>query len=185
MSVRVEATVFSEVLAAGVHVIWSISRPITGPNAIFAIETGQWVVSFYSLALATNLIATGESPLTSMMKWLMTPISASRIQDLVDTSCCDKLTYTQGHAMANYDHHHRVWSPLRRHTRHPSYYIRNAVKWCIRRHRHCKFSRHLLLLPHPTHIADCAPMVASDRSNHPYHLLPRHHPCDDDPYSQQ
>ena len=45
---------------AGVHVIWSISRPVTNPSAIFAIQTGQWVVSFYSLTLATNLIATGE-----------------------------------------------------------------------------------------------------------------------------
>ncbi|EPS99557.1 NAD-binding protein [Fomitopsis schrenkii] len=46
------------VVVAGVHAIWSISRPVTNPNAIFAIETGQWVVSFYSLTLATNLVAT-------------------------------------------------------------------------------------------------------------------------------
>ena len=45
---------------AGIHTIWSISRPVTSPNAIFAIETGQWVISFYSLTLATNLIATCE-----------------------------------------------------------------------------------------------------------------------------
>lgn len=45
---------------AGVHTIWSIARPIgqKSPDTIFAHQTKQWVISFYSIALATNISAT-------------------------------------------------------------------------------------------------------------------------------
>lgn len=44
----------------GVCSVWSISQTAADPDAIFAMRAGQWIVSFYSLTLATNLIATGE-----------------------------------------------------------------------------------------------------------------------------
>ncbi|PBK72139.1 hypothetical protein ARMSODRAFT_871344, partial [Armillaria solidipes] len=47
-------------VVAGAHTIWSIARPIgqEGPDTIFAHQTSQWVISFYSIALATNISAT-------------------------------------------------------------------------------------------------------------------------------
>lgn len=96
-----------DVLVAGVHVIWSISRPVTNPNAIFAIETGQWVVSFYSLTLATNLIATSEYHLLGGAgRHLLLSFSAASIQDLVDEPCREPLAGTQEHAAPNHDHDH-------------------------------------------------------------------------------
>jgi len=47
------------VAATGTHTVWSISQ-LSSVNAdrVFAYETGQWVISFYSTAIATNIIAT-------------------------------------------------------------------------------------------------------------------------------
>ncbi|KAK0448177.1 hypothetical protein EV421DRAFT_115690 [Armillaria borealis] len=47
-------------VVAGAHTIWSIARPIEqeAPDTIFAHQTEQWVISFYSIALATNISAT-------------------------------------------------------------------------------------------------------------------------------
>ncbi|KAK0191706.1 hypothetical protein F5146DRAFT_1049988 [Armillaria mellea] len=47
-------------VVAGTHTIWSIARPIEqeNPDTIFAHQTEQWVISFYSIALATNISAT-------------------------------------------------------------------------------------------------------------------------------
>jgi hypothetical protein len=47
-------------LVTGTYTIWAISQlSPTNPNIIFLRQTAKWVVSFYSTALATNLIATG------------------------------------------------------------------------------------------------------------------------------
>ncbi|KAF8836806.1 hypothetical protein BDN67DRAFT_1014363 [Paxillus ammoniavirescens] len=44
----------------GTYTIWAISQlSATSPNIIFLRQTGQWIISFYSTALATNLVATG------------------------------------------------------------------------------------------------------------------------------
>ncbi|KAK0452036.1 uncharacterized protein EV420DRAFT_1645997 [Desarmillaria tabescens] len=47
-------------VVAGVHTIWSIARKteIKSQDVIFVHQTGQWVVSFYSVALVTNISAT-------------------------------------------------------------------------------------------------------------------------------
>ncbi|KAG7446120.1 uncharacterized protein BT62DRAFT_920151 [Guyanagaster necrorhizus] len=47
-------------VVAGAHTIWSIARETGTINkdAIFVHQTQQWVVSFYSIALATNISAT-------------------------------------------------------------------------------------------------------------------------------
>ncbi|KAK0492749.1 hypothetical protein EDD18DRAFT_452585 [Armillaria luteobubalina] len=47
-------------VVAGAHTIWSIARPIqqANPDTIFAHQTEQWVISFYSIAMATNISAT-------------------------------------------------------------------------------------------------------------------------------
>ncbi|KAF8837981.1 hypothetical protein BDN67DRAFT_972187 [Paxillus ammoniavirescens] len=48
------------VVVTGTYAVWSISQLSTAnPNIIFLRQTAQWVISFYSTALATNLIATG------------------------------------------------------------------------------------------------------------------------------
>ncbi|KAF8837984.1 hypothetical protein BDN67DRAFT_908214 [Paxillus ammoniavirescens] len=44
----------------GTHTVWSISQlSTTNSSIVFLRQTGQWVISFYSTALATNLVATG------------------------------------------------------------------------------------------------------------------------------
>jgi len=49
----------------GAHTVWSISQlSRTNAGTVFLEETGKWVVSFYSAALVTNLIATGYDPFT-------------------------------------------------------------------------------------------------------------------------
>ncbi|KAK0191704.1 hypothetical protein F5146DRAFT_1049968 [Armillaria mellea] len=50
-------------VVAGAHTVWSISRPVhvgqeLGQDTIFAHQTELWVISFYSIALATNISAT-------------------------------------------------------------------------------------------------------------------------------
>ncbi|KAK0205923.1 hypothetical protein DFS33DRAFT_543121 [Desarmillaria ectypa] len=47
-------------VVAGAHTIWSIAGKtgIKNQDAIFVHQTGQWVVSFYSVALTTNISAT-------------------------------------------------------------------------------------------------------------------------------
>ncbi|PFH49415.1 hypothetical protein AMATHDRAFT_4931 [Amanita thiersii Skay4041] len=44
---------------AASHTVWSISQPIVQGETIYLLEVGRWVLSFYSLALVTNIIATG------------------------------------------------------------------------------------------------------------------------------
>ncbi|KAF8637285.1 hypothetical protein AX17_002924 [Amanita inopinata Kibby_2008] len=44
---------------AATHTVWSISQPIVQGDTIFLLEVGRWALSFYALALATNVIATG------------------------------------------------------------------------------------------------------------------------------
>ncbi|KIJ09556.1 hypothetical protein PAXINDRAFT_17343 [Paxillus involutus ATCC 200175] len=47
-------------VVTGTYTIWAISQlSATNPNIIFLRQTGQWIISFYSTALATNLVATG------------------------------------------------------------------------------------------------------------------------------
>ncbi|KAK0492746.1 hypothetical protein EDD18DRAFT_1409386 [Armillaria luteobubalina] len=50
-------------IVTGAHTVWSIARPIpvgqeNGQDSIFAHQTEAWVISFYSIALATNISAT-------------------------------------------------------------------------------------------------------------------------------
>ncbi|KIJ09555.1 hypothetical protein PAXINDRAFT_17342 [Paxillus involutus ATCC 200175] len=48
------------VVVTGTYTVWAISQlSATNPNIIFLRQTAQWVISFCSTALATNLIATG------------------------------------------------------------------------------------------------------------------------------
>ncbi|KIJ60579.1 hypothetical protein HYDPIDRAFT_32206 [Hydnomerulius pinastri MD-312] len=48
------------IIVTGIHTVWSISQlSTTNANSVFLQQTGQWVVSFFSTALATNLVATG------------------------------------------------------------------------------------------------------------------------------
>jgi len=52
--------VYSLEPATGTHTVWSISQlPSVNVDRVFEYETGQWVISFYSTAIATNIIATG------------------------------------------------------------------------------------------------------------------------------
>ncbi|KAK0205834.1 hypothetical protein DFS33DRAFT_1310119 [Desarmillaria ectypa] len=52
--------IYTPPLVAGAHTIWSIAKPVgqEGADTIFAHQTEQWVISFYSIALATNISAT-------------------------------------------------------------------------------------------------------------------------------
>ncbi|KZT01117.1 uncharacterized protein LAESUDRAFT_664626 [Laetiporus sulphureus 93-53] len=45
-------------VVAGTHTVWSISQLTGSASEVFAKQTAQWVISFYSIALATNFIAT-------------------------------------------------------------------------------------------------------------------------------
>ncbi|KAF8837979.1 hypothetical protein BDN67DRAFT_972184 [Paxillus ammoniavirescens] len=48
------------IVVTGSHTVWSISHlSTTSSSIIFLRQTARWVISFYSTALATNLIATG------------------------------------------------------------------------------------------------------------------------------
>ncbi|KAH7883382.1 hypothetical protein F5I97DRAFT_235937 [Phlebopus sp. FC_14] len=48
------------IIATGIHTVWSISQlSANSASLVFLKQTGKWVVSFYSTALATNLVATG------------------------------------------------------------------------------------------------------------------------------
>ncbi|EJF59543.1 hypothetical protein DICSQDRAFT_64803 [Dichomitus squalens LYAD-421 SS1] len=45
-------------VVAAIHTVWSIAQPTVDSSNIFLRQTGQWVLSFYSTTLATNLLAT-------------------------------------------------------------------------------------------------------------------------------
>ena len=42
--------------------VWSISQLPVNADAVFQLETGQWMISFYATAIVTNLLATGYGP---------------------------------------------------------------------------------------------------------------------------
>ncbi|OAX34653.1 hypothetical protein K503DRAFT_698338 [Rhizopogon vinicolor AM-OR11-026] len=57
------------VATTGTHAVWSISQlSPTNANIIFQEETGQWIISFYSVALVTNLISTS---ILALRLWLL------------------------------------------------------------------------------------------------------------------
>ncbi|OJA20169.1 hypothetical protein AZE42_08161 [Rhizopogon vesiculosus] len=62
------------VAATGTHAVWSISQlSSTTANIVFQKETGQWIISFYSVALVTNLISTSYDPFSilALRLWLL------------------------------------------------------------------------------------------------------------------
>ena len=62
--------VYSLEPATGTHTVWSISQ-LSSVNAdrVFEYETGQWVISFYSTAIATNIIATSYD-ISTVVSWI-------------------------------------------------------------------------------------------------------------------
>ncbi|OJA12826.1 hypothetical protein AZE42_04237 [Rhizopogon vesiculosus] len=57
------------VVATGTHTVWSISQlSPTNAGTVFLEETGKWVISFYSTALATNVLATS---ILALKLWLV------------------------------------------------------------------------------------------------------------------
>lgn len=52
-------------LACGVGILYSFAKVV--PEAeIFVNELQHWILSFFSLTLATNIICTGESPFPAL-----------------------------------------------------------------------------------------------------------------------
>ncbi len=61
---------------AGAHTIWSIAREpgiALNKDAIFVQQTGKWVVSFYSVALTTNISATCETNISILCAFANPP----------------------------------------------------------------------------------------------------------------
>jgi len=64
------ALVYSLEPATGTHTVWSISQlPSVNADCVFEYETGQWVISFYSTAIATNIIATSYD-ISTVASWI-------------------------------------------------------------------------------------------------------------------